>query len=263
MDMPSEHTVHLWFASLQVDRDKALLATYLSWLSVCERAHYQSIGCVQQSNQYLLTRALVRGVFSNYVHTIEPQAWLFTTNIYGKPELDQSHDHFNISFNLSHSMDLVVLAVCKGIEVGVDVEEIQRPVFNFAMADHYFCSSEVNQLKALPEPQRKVQVAEIWTLKEAYLKALGLGMRIPLKRFSFSFEREGWVDVHFSPKLEDDAAVWRFCLLRLGLHYRVALALKSPLREQEYSVQINEWAAAPSELDYVLLRKNNFLLMHR
>ncbi len=260
MSILTEQTVHLWFICHKAIKDEALLANYLSWLSDAERTRYQSIVCAQQGHQYLLTRALVRSVLSNYVPEIEPQAWLFTVNDYGKPELDQSHAHLNLNFNISHSMDLVVLALCSDVVIGVDVENIHRSVFSLTLAEHYFSVNEVNYLKTLPHSQQQAKIVEIWTLKEAYLKARGLGLRVPLKHFSFSLRREGEISVRFSKLLKDDESIWRLWLLQVGQDYRVALALPVQDRKHNYQVEINEWApsSVPSNLDVCFLRKNQF-----
>jgi len=85
-----EQAIHLWFASDERIKDESLLAEYRRWLSQDERARYQRFSCARMRHQYLVARALVRSVLSRYVPELEPAAWAFAKNEYGKPEIMNS-----------------------------------------------------------------------------------------------------------------------------------------------------------------------------
>src|SRR5690606_35000212 len=88
-------------------------------------------------------------------------------------------------FNLSHTRGMAVLAVTRAGEVGVDVESVQRRVELLALSERYFAASEHRRIAQLSGPAQREQFFRVWTLKEAYLKACGLGLRIALDSFAF------------------------------------------------------------------------------
>ncbi|UHA76229.1 4'-phosphopantetheinyl transferase superfamily protein [Paenibacillus sp. 481] len=102
----------------------------------------------------------------------------FDTNAYGKPILrDVEHVHFNVS----HSGDWVVAAV-NHLPVGIDVEHIQH--IDLGIAERFFSPAESVDLFRQPIKQRQTYFYSIWTLKESYIKAVGMGLSIPLDHFS-------------------------------------------------------------------------------
>lgn len=105
----------------------------------------------------------------------------------GKPYLKD----FPIYFNISHAGNLVVCAFSEH-EVGVDVEQIRN--IDLAIAKHYFCKSECEDLNAKSIDQRLNYFFSLWTLKESYMKWLGDGMSIPLDSFCFKVDDYG-IDV--------------------------------------------------------------------
>lgn len=101
---------------------------------------------------------------------------------YGKPYFP---DFSSFHFNLSHSGDWVVCAVDQK-SIGIDIEQINE--IDLTIADRYFSSEESKQMHQLKEEQKKERFYDLWTLKEAYIKAIGCGMTLPLNTFGFSFE---------------------------------------------------------------------------
>ncbi len=134
--------------------------------------------------QFLITRALVRTMLSRYA-TVAPADWRFITNEYGRPEvLDRPAGVADLRFNLSHTDGLIACAVTVGREVGVDVERITRAVTH-DIPGRFFAPREVADLRALPEHDQPRVFFDYWTLKEAYIKARGMGLSLPLSDFAF------------------------------------------------------------------------------
>jgi 4'-phosphopantetheinyl transferase len=127
-------------------------------------------------------------------------------------------------FNLSHAEGLVVCAVAD-MTVGVDVEKADERRTDPGIWRHYFAPAEVAALTALPPEARTERFFTYWTLKEAYIKARGLGVSIPLHDFWFHVEEHGApVSIAFAPELADDPGRWRFAQRRLDGDYLLAVA---------------------------------------
>lgn len=106
---------------------------------------------------------------------------------YGKPHLPG----VNLHFNLSHSGEFIACAISPTI-IGTDVETIQ-PI-DLSIAEHFFSPMEVQDLFSLPEEKRTEYFFNLWTLKESYIKAEGLGVSIPLHSFSFQIAADGQIN---------------------------------------------------------------------
>lgn len=139
-----------------------------------------------------------------------------------------------LRFNLSHTKGLVAVAACDGHDVGVDVEDRLRRGRTTEIAHRFFSPSEVAALQALPEEARSDRFFAIWTLKEAYIKARGLGLALPLATFSFDLDTDpAGVAFSVSPAAGDAAPRWRFERLDPTPRHRLAIAVatgSSPVR---------------------------------
>jgi 4'-phosphopantetheinyl transferase len=107
-----------------------------------------------------------------------PGAWAFEEAPGGKPVL-AAHDASALSFNLSHTHGFVACAVTLGTEVGIDVENVDRNLRVQEIAERYFAPDELSDLAACPPDARAKRFFDFWTLKEAYLKAIGVGLSHP------------------------------------------------------------------------------------
>ena len=115
---------------------------------------------------------------------VAPTALIFEKNLYGKPALLNSRARFN----LSHSQDVGLLAVAMEQEVGVDIEAIRADIDHEMIAGRFFSPEEQHALQALPDDSRVAGFFHCWTRKEAYIKARGLGLSIPLDQFAVSLQ---------------------------------------------------------------------------
>lgn len=164
--------------------------------------------------EFAATRALVRTALSRHAD-VPPASWVFRTNAYGKPETDPPR---GLAFNVSNCPGLVVCLIAREREVGVDAEAEKRAPELLELAGEVFSAQERAQLDALAPGERPRRALDLWTLKEAYTKARGMGLSLPLKQISFLFDRDGGVRLELDPALHDQAARWRFCLLRHAAH---------------------------------------------
>jgi 4'-phosphopantetheinyl transferase len=136
---------------------------------------------------YIAAHALVRLMLSHGT-PIRPNHWHFLSDTHGKPELALPASSPRIRTSLSHTTGLVAAAVTVDHDVGVDVEDFTTDAFITEVAQSVLAPAEVEALLSLAETQRPQMFGAIWTLKEAYAKAVGLGLTIPFQSFSIALE---------------------------------------------------------------------------
>lgn len=180
---------------------------YRSLLSAEESARLERFRFEHLKREFLVTRALCRLTLSRY-SAVHPAAWRFAANHYGRPEIDMPGLDLPLRFNLSNARSLVACVVTRTADAGVDVEEVDRPGETVAIADQYFSSSEVAGLRRLPAARQRQRFFELWTLKESYIKARGMGLSIPLEQFSFDLDQA--ICISFDSGLQDRADDWHF-----------------------------------------------------
>jgi 4'-phosphopantetheinyl transferase len=214
--------IHLWLAFYD-EGEERLHATYRKLLNAAEKEQEQRFYFARDRRRYLITRALVRTVLSRYV-PIAPKEWSFSANAYGRPEIvnAQAKDAC-LSFNISHTHSLIVLGVTARCALGVDVENVREREISLDIADHYFAPQEVAALSAVPPHQQQYRFFEYWTFKESYIKARGMGLSLPLDKFSFHYPDDHAVKITIDPKLADDSARWQFWQFRPTPEYLVAI----------------------------------------
>lgn len=196
---------HLYTVRLDDARDPGLLAAYRELLSAEEKARGDRYLHEGRRHEHVVAHALKRLTLARAAG-VDPSALEFAIGEHGKPEL--TAPACGLRFNISHTEGLVALLVVDGAIAGVDVENSRRRTDHVAVAERFFADPEVLELRALPDDEaRRVRFFEIWTLKEAYLKANGAGLHLPLGSFWFHPPALG---VTFAPPIVDDPARWRF-----------------------------------------------------
>ena len=198
---------------------------YRALLSADEHARMARLVFERDRHRFLLTRALVRTMLSRYAN-VAPAKWSFITNVHGRPEiLDRPSGVPDLRFNISHTEGLIACAVTIGREVGVDVEHIGRRLTH-DVAGRFFAPREVDDLKALPPDDQPRRFFDYWTLKEAYIKARGFGLALPLGDFAFTLSPPSPPTITFEPALDDDPATWQFFQDWPTPHHRLGLAVR-------------------------------------
>ena len=228
-------TLHLWYAYpddlLNYESSQACLRL-LSWDEV---ARYNKFKFDRHRREYLATHTLARTALSHHSGT-PPEALRFQIGPNGKPSLDPE---CGLRFNLSNSVGLVICLVGVGGDLGVDLEPHARAQSIRETAPRVFSPLELAQFNDLPADKQLQRCLQLWTLKEAYIKARGLGFKLPLTRFSFVFDEADRIQLQLEPILNDHAARWRFCVLDHAEHC-IALMLDGIT-----SPQLHVWEARP------------------
>jgi 4'-phosphopantetheinyl transferase len=213
--------VDLWCYFQEVSDDADLFAAQAALMTLEEYARYRSFHFERDRRMFVATRALVRTVLSRYA-AVAPGEWQFVAGQHGKPRVAHPNITPSIYFNLANTQGLVVCAISVAHEsIGVDVEGINRKIEILDLAERYFSPSEVHALRALPASEQLRRFFALWTLKESYIKARGVGLTQPLDQFSILLDQEEIV-VAFDERMPDDATRWRFALLDFPPHYMVA-----------------------------------------
>lgn len=221
MPLPASH-VDLWLAREARLREPAMLAELARVLSAEERVQVERIRFAEPRDQRLITRALARYVLSHYLPAVEPAAWRFDRTELGKPSIaaDMPPETRALHFNLAHTQGLVIMAVSRLAHLGVDVERITDQV-PMDVARRYFTAREMAAMEALPEADRARRFQRLWTLKEAYLKAVGSGIQGGLDSMTFDCDAQF---LRFEHESDPDAARWQFHEMTLDGTWLLALA---------------------------------------
>lgn len=225
--------IHFWLAPYDVPIGESVRSAYRRLLNREELAQEPRFYFAKDRQRYLVTRALVRTVLSRYI-SISPREWIFTTNAYGRPEIvNEQARNQDMVFNISHTDSLIVLAVTQQRALGVDVENLQAREAAIDIADHYFAAEEVAELNAAPRHEQQYRFFEYWTFKESYIKARGMGLSLPLDKFSFHYPGDHAVEIAIHPELADDSSRWHFWQFQPSPEYLVAvcaerLGMESP-----------------------------------
>jgi 4'-phosphopantetheinyl transferase len=218
--------VDLWYAFPDAIVLPQLLAAYHQLLSPDEAARRQRFLFEKNRHQFLVTRALVRTVLSQYAE-VDPRAWVFTANPHGRPSVAEPAG-VAVDFNISHTDGLVVCAVAAGANLGVDAERLEMRRVKLEVARRFFAPEEAAALDGLPAAEQGPGFFQLWTLKEAYIKARGLGLFMSLGDFAFTLSPGRPPKITFVRSDEDDPDRWRFARIRLSRQFQIAVALPLP-----------------------------------
>ena len=176
--------VHVWTASL--DPEPRALRRLEQTLSDDEHLRAERFRFERHRRRYIAGRALLRTLLGGYLQR-RPGEIEFGYGPYGKPYLlgDDA-----VSFNLAHSGDRALYALGRNLEIGVDVELMRREPARHSVPEHFFAHAEVAKLRALPDELQTAAFLRCWTRKEAYMKARGEGMALPLHDFEVTLTVE-------------------------------------------------------------------------
>jgi len=195
------------------------------WLNEDERLRAERFHFERDRKRFIVGRGVLRTILGRYLH-IEPNRVRFSYDLNGKPCLAKTPGDNTLRFNLAHSNELALYAFTRGREIGIDIEYL-RTMLDAGQISERFFSPQVNvNLQALPASHRKTAFFNCWTRKEAYLKALGVGLSHALDQFEVSLvpaEPAHLVDVEIDC---DDASRWTLKALIPAPGYVAALAVE-------------------------------------
>jgi 4'-phosphopantetheinyl transferase len=237
--------IHVWLAWDGELHDTALLAGYEAMLDPAEHERRGRFSSAPLRHQFLITRALQRTVLAGYVAGVAPRDLRFVAGAQGKPALAPEFDNLNLHFNVAHTQGLVALAVGRVAALGIDVENLTARTAPLPIANRFFSSDEARDLAALPPHEQSSRFFALWTLKESWIKATGLGIAAGLGNVSFDFESD-----HRATRVsivDDEARQWAFWQARPTEEHVLALALRrqSSVADGTDVTRVQMWRCIP------------------
>jgi 4'-phosphopantetheinyl transferase len=218
-----EDEVHLWWIELA-----AVAKGEERWkeiLSDDERARAARFHFLRDRQYFMATRAVLRMILASYAAS-DPQKVVFGYSAKDKPFLSGGHAGSDIEFNVSHSGDVALLAFARGRELGVDVEKVREDFEHETIARRFFSEEEQRQLAVLASAERYAGFFRCWTRKEAYIKAQGIGLSLPLHQFDVSL-KPGDVNALLATRPDrSEAARWSLRELPAPDGYVAALCVR-------------------------------------
>jgi len=246
--------VNLWLVDLAQIQDSEL-QQFRRRVTPHELEYSQRLSEDKMQARDVVGRGILRSILSSYLD-FDPLTIPLSRSAQGKPQFDnlqhpqREFDTSGVSFNYSHSGDFIVYAFCRWadtpVDIGVDVEHCLRRNALQKIAKRYFTVAEVAALDALPELEKADYFFQLWTLKEAYLKARGEGIYLGLGNIDFSLAalNSQRIEVRFSDTVFDDPSRWQFMSLLPKPAYRVSVALSNaptPLSLKYSCTQVADW----------------------
>jgi len=231
--------VQVWRA--RVDLTRAELQNYFRVLTEDERARAVRFCFARDRAWFIATRGILRNLLARY-RDCDPAELQFEYNAYGKPALRQNQDDAAIEFNVSHSHGLALYAITRARAVGIDLEWINPARAELAIAERFFSPREVACLRALPRAWQIPAFFDCWTRKEAFVKARGLGLSLPLNAFDVSLapgEPAMLLHVNGDPRAARD---WSLYALSPAPDFAAALAIPG----KDCQIECWDWRHAQS-----------------
>ena len=215
--------VHVWRASLRPPPE--VLARLEAVLSPDERARAARFHFPQHRTAFIAGRGVQREILARYTG-LAPSALAYREGSHGKPELDGRGAELGIRFNVSNSGDLALYAVTLGREIGVDLELLKAMPDGMDIASRFFSAPENEVFAALPDDVRDLAFFRCWTRKEAYIKAVGEGLSMPLDCFDVAFAPGEPAAILRTRGNPAEAERWTMLALEPGPGYVGALAVE-------------------------------------
>jgi 4'-phosphopantetheinyl transferase len=184
----NSNEIHVWKSELN-DTDE-LLNYYCSLLSEDEIERSGKFKFTKHRNFYITGRAKLRQLISQYI-SIKPSKIKFTYNKYGKPYLHEN----SLKFNISHSGNKVLFSFNTENEIGADIELINKNLEIYRLVNRFFSLKEANTIVALDPENAHDYFFRCWTRKEAFIKAHGQGLSLPLDQFQVSILQDNDVEI--------------------------------------------------------------------
>ena len=213
---------HIWLVTPESVHNPAILQHCRDILNEEERNKLDRFVRPEDSHTYLVSHALVRKVLSRYAG-IAPSNWRFVTGKHGRPEI-VSGNQPRLRFNLTHTSGLAACIVTLDDDCGIDAEQLRARSNPLGVARRMFSAPELDQLRRHEGRNFLEYFYTCWTLREAYVKARGIGISFPTRQLRFNVDGEN-ISVEFDSTIDDCEGDWNFRLIRPDTGHIVALAL--------------------------------------
>lgn len=202
-------------------------------LSIEERERQSRYLTPELKARFGRRRNMLRQTLSHYRPDVAPGQWRLGYNAQGRPWIHPDQCRGELHFNLSHSKNLTLLAIASQYEIGVDIEHtmVEPGTNHLDVAEHYFTPSECRWIHGAQRVDRLSRFFDLWTLKESYIKARGLGLSLPLNHFQFAIAHDHVISLEERVAATATRQNWKFELGTPAQYYRYAVALQCSGRE--------------------------------
>ena len=218
-----ENEVHLW--RLEVEPLAVSEDRWQQLLSTDEQVRAKRFLSVRARQEFVVTRGLLRTVLAAYVEA-DPKMLVFHHSAREKLRLGPPYADSGVTFNLSHAVGVALLAFSRSRELGVDVERVRRDLDVDSIARRYFSLHEQRDLATFNSEERYETFFRCWTRKEAYIKARGTGLSLPLRHFDVSLKPRDLNALLATRPESSEASHWALQEVSAGEGYVAALCVR-------------------------------------
>lgn len=221
--------IDIWTCNIDALSDSQSRGLYRV-MSRHEVARYRRFKSIDSAEQFAAGRALTRAALSAY-RNFPPRAWQFSFGEWGRPEIVDPYTPLDLHFNISHTSGFVAVAISRCPEIGIDVERVDRSVDIEAVARAVFSERELVHFLRCGTAgwlgDARGRFFDLWTLKEAYIKARGLGFSLPPQSFEIA-AHDGRLRLQRAPTCDQRPERWQFRLLSPSPALRMSIAAANP-----------------------------------
>jgi 4'-phosphopantetheinyl transferase len=218
-----DNQVHIWLAEPGSIKSQEEITRLALLLDSEEQKKYHTIQSASARHSYLIAHALVRLSLSRYAR-IEPGEWQFRTNQFGQPRIA---GNTSLRFSLTRTNGLVACAITKIAAIGIDVESTARIKNLQGVSRHALTPRETEYISSIESPAQHQLFIGIWTLKEAFIKAIGKGLSQPLTDFWFEGNLQQGIKIKLRKPIIDNPANWRFFQFGILRTHSLAIAVQA------------------------------------
>jgi 4'-phosphopantetheinyl transferase len=219
----NDHQIHIWL----IDTNNYLSSDFAAYLDDQEIKRAQRFKFTKDRNCFIGSHAALRILLGKYCNG-DPCTITYEYTANNKPILIENNP---IKFNLSHSHDQAIIAITKSHPIGIDIEYMQTKEILSELAKRFFSNQEYAEYQNLPAAQKTLGFYNCWTRKEAFVKALGIGITCPLKSFSVNLAPDTPAKILSVHKNQGDVSQWQLCGLIPKKQYCAAIAWHGPEKE--------------------------------
>jgi 4'-phosphopantetheinyl transferase len=229
------NSVQIWRVPVQMTEDTRQVLE--SSLAPDERERAGRFHLPADRNRFLAAHGSLRDILARTLDC-EAHQLEFSKGEHGKPCLVPEQ---GLEFNLAHSGDFSLIALARGRRVGIDVERVRSGISSNVISRQYFSKAEVADLESLPLEQRETAFFTCWTRKEAYIKARGLGLSLPLESFDVSLLPPEPASLRATRPEAQEAGRWKLLSLEVGPGYGAAAAVEVMSPEEQLEIRLRDW----------------------
>lgn len=217
------NALHVW--RIELDRAPEQIEKLSKLLSPDERERAARFYFEKDRAHYTVARASLRLILARYLDA-KPRELEFSYSSHGKPSLISRAGRDYLRFNLSHSGHLALVGLARGRDIGIDIERVREDFAGEEIAERFFSAREVACFRSMPEDLRASSFFDCWTRKEAYIKARGEGLSMPLDKFDVAFapgEAPALLDTRIDPR---EVERWSLYAIEIDAGYRAAVVVE-------------------------------------